>query len=118
MIDNEKSAERRFWKRFFLSLESGENTCRVQDETGSTGRVRIVNISLGGAQLELAPDKRDREAVIERFSEMQELSFADCEVEKWGRHLCGASGFVRWVAEDRQCGCQFFSPLGAGKGGR
>jgi hypothetical protein len=115
---NEKGAERRFWKRFFLSLESGDNICRVKDESGRSGKVRIVNISLGGAQLKLAPDNTDSEKAIERFRELQELFFADCEVEKWGRHLCGASGFVRWVGEDRECGCQFFAPLGAGKGGK
>jgi hypothetical protein len=112
-VSDKRDSDRRFWRRFFLSLNTNENVCRVLDDQGRIGRVRVVDISLGGARLKLAPEAGEREAALERFKELQELSFQDCEIEKWGRHLCGASGYVRWVSEDLECGCQFYSPLGA-----
>lgn len=117
MHEKPNGSERRFWRRFFLNLDKGDNTCRVRDDQGNSGRVRVVNISLGGALLRLADDAPDGSGSLEGFREMQELSFEDCEVGKWGRHLCEAGGYVRWVVGERECGCQFFSPLGASPAG-
>jgi len=110
MSGETKAADRRSWKRFFLSLSDGTNTCRVRDDRGQAAWVRVLNISVGGAQLRLV------EGEPLRFEESQELSFEECDVDKWGRHLCGAGGFVRWVTGDGECGCQFFEPLGAQSG--
>lgn len=113
MAGQPDNSDRRSWRRFFLHLGNGANTCRVRDDKGRMALVRVVNISIGGAQLQLAQDAANQTGEALRFKKQQELSFEDCDVGKWGRHLCGASGFVRWVAEDRECGCQFFEPLGA-----
>jgi hypothetical protein len=107
--------ERRNFRRFFLRLADGENVCRVRDEYGRDARVRVKDISLGGARLEMLDGEAggNGNGRLNRFSTEMELTFHECRVQDWGRHLSRARAYVRWVADERECGCQFYAPLGA-----
>jgi hypothetical protein len=104
--------DRRAWQRFFIPVTTERSWCLVNVEDGAAARVRVCDISLGGVCVELVEDGgADRDETL--FPE-QSVYFSQCDVEKWGKYLCGAQGHVKW-RDGRFVGLLFERPLGMGK---
>ncbi len=103
--------ERRRWKRFFITIKDCLCHCFAYDEQGREMRIRVVDISLGGARIEILDAMAEDGGPDFVVQQDSVLRFTACALESWGQYMEGVAGSVCWT-DGNKARVLFENPLG------